>query len=85
VQVRRKARMLSVMHAPRCRTSHAAVDEPPDRDDCLEQLLEAFADIAERDDIHRAAERLAKVQEWIRREAEAAAADPLFAALRLAS
>lgn len=46
---------------------------------CLEQLLAAFTDIADRDDIHQAAERLARVQEWIRREAEAAAADPLFA------
>ncbi|HTZ36734.1 MAG TPA: hypothetical protein VMB84_11955 [Stellaceae bacterium] len=55
------------------------------RADCLEQLLEAFVDIADRDDIHQAAERLARVQEWIRREAERAAADPLFAALRLAS
>ncbi|HYM73159.1 MAG TPA: hypothetical protein VET89_09265 [Stellaceae bacterium] len=55
------------------------------RDECLEQLLEAFADIAERDDIHQAAERLARVQGWIRREAERAAADPIFAALRLAS
>ena len=55
------------------------------RDQCLEQLLEAFADIADRDDIHQAAERLARVQEWITREAEAAAADPIFAVLRLAS
>jgi hypothetical protein len=55
------------------------------RDECLEQLLEAFADIADRDDIHQAAERLSRVQDWIRREAERAAADPIFAALRLAS
>lgn len=55
------------------------------RDQCLEQLLEAFADIADRDDIHQAAERLARVQDWITREAEAAAADPIFAVLRLAS
>jgi len=55
------------------------------RGECLDQLLEAFIDIAERDDIHQAAERLARVQEWITREAEQAAADPIFAALRLAS
>jgi hypothetical protein len=55
------------------------------RGECLEQLLEAFADIADRDDIHQAAERLSRVQDWIRREAERAAADPIFAALRLAS
>lgn len=56
-----------------------------DRAECLEELLEAFVDIADRDDIHQAAERLVRVQDWIRREAEAAAADPIFAALRLAS
>jgi hypothetical protein len=55
------------------------------RSECLEQLLEAFIDIADRDDIHQAAERLVRVQEWITREAEQAAADPIFAALRLAS
>jgi len=57
----------------------------PSREECLEQLLEAFVDIAERDDIHQAAERLVRVQDWISAEAEAAAADPIFAALRLAS
>jgi hypothetical protein len=41
------------------------------RDECLE---------------HQAAERLARVQDWIRREAERAAADPIFdVLLRLAS
>ena len=55
------------------------------RADCLEQLLEAFRDIADRDDIHQAAERLALAQAWIRREAERAAADPIFALIRLAS
>src|ERR1700722_8859224 len=44
--------------------------------DCLEQLLEAFSDIADRDDINQAAERLALVQEWVRREAEQAAKKP---------
>lgn len=52
-----------------------------DRDDCLEQLLLAFRDIADRDDIHQAAERLAAVQQWIHDEAERAAADPIFADL----
>jgi len=46
-----------------------------DQSDCLEQLLLAFRDIADRDDIRRAAERLALVQEWVRREAERAAED----------
>jgi hypothetical protein len=72
------------MRAPRCRAALAA-GPGSTRDECLEQLLEAFVDIADRDDIHQAAERLARVQEWIRQEAEMAAADPIFAALRLAS
>jgi hypothetical protein len=55
------------------------------RDACLEALIEAIADVAERDDIHQAAERLAHVQEWIRQEAERAAADPIFDVLPLAS
>jgi hypothetical protein len=84
-EVRGKERMLSVTRAPRCRVGHTVSKDLLDRSECLGQLLEAFADIADRDDIHQAAERLAKVQEWIRREAEAAAADPIFAALRLAS
>jgi hypothetical protein len=53
--------------------------------ECLEQILEAFRDIADRDDIHQAAARLERVQAWIRRAAELAAADPIFAELRLAS
>jgi hypothetical protein len=53
--------------------------------ECLEQILEAFRDIADRDDIHQAAARLTRVQDWIRRAAELAAADPIFAGLRLAS
>ena len=84
-RVRKNDRVLPVMRAPRCRAGHTASAAMPDRAECLEQLLEAFADIADRDDIHQAAERLARVQDWIRREAEAAAADPIFAALRLAS
>jgi len=55
------------------------------RAECLEQLLEAFRDIADRDDIHHAAERLTLAQAWIRREADRAAADPIFAPIRLAS
>jgi len=57
----------------------------PARADCLEQLLQAFRDIADRDDIHQAASRLALVQEWIRNQAKSAAADPIFADLPLAS
>jgi hypothetical protein len=78
-----------LVRIPGCRA--LPIDEMPlgaavtARDQCLEQLLEAFADIADRDDIHQAAERLARVQEWITREAEAAASDPIFAVLRLAS
>jgi hypothetical protein len=53
--------------------------------ECLEQILEAFRDIADRDDIHQAAARLERVQAWIRRATELAAADPIFAGLRLAS
>lgn len=71
------------MSASRCRATNAALVFS--RAECLEQLLEAFVDIADRDDIHQAADRLARVQDWIKREAEAAAADPIFAALRLAS
>lgn len=48
------------------------------RIDCLEQLLLAFHDIVDRDDIHQAAQRLELVQQWIRDEAERAAADPIF-------
>jgi len=48
------------------------------RNDCLEQILEAFCDIADRDDIHQAAARLRLVQDWIKLEAARAAADPVF-------
>jgi hypothetical protein len=63
------------------------VGEPPivEEAECLEQILEAFRDIADRDDIHQAAARLERVQAWIRRAAELAAADPICAGLRLAS
>jgi hypothetical protein len=74
-----------VIYAPRCRAKTPVSASAAARNECLEQLLEAFADIADRDDIHQAAERLARVQEWIRREADRAAADPIFDAVRLAS
>lgn len=48
------------------------------RAECLIQLLAAVQDIADFDDIHQAAERLDAVQAWIRREARAAAKDPIF-------
>jgi hypothetical protein len=51
--------------------------------ECLEQVLRAFRDIADHDDIHQAARRLALVQDWIRDEALRAAADPIFVDLRL--
>jgi hypothetical protein len=53
------------------------------RADCLEQILQAFRDIADRDDIHQAAHRLALVQQWICKEAECADADEIFHDLRL--
>jgi len=52
--------------------------------ECLEQILAAFRDIAERDDIHQAALRLNLVQAWINREAAKAADDPVFRELELA-
>jgi hypothetical protein len=53
------------------------------RTECLQQILRAFRDIADRDDIHQAADRLARVQNWIQNEANRAAADPIFLDLRL--
>lgn len=55
----------------------------PDKEACLEQILRAFCDIADRDDIHQAAERLRLVQQWIDNEVARAAADPIFAGFRL--
>lgn len=52
------------------------------RAECLEQILCAFFDVADRDDIHQAAECLTLVQRWIENETERAAADPLFANLQ---
>jgi hypothetical protein len=60
------------------RTAGALPGRKQAREGCLEQLLLAFDDIADRDDIHQAAQRLALVQAWIRDEAERAAADPIF-------
>ena len=54
----------------------------PGRAECLEQLLLAFRDIVDRDDIHQAAARLGLVQQWIHAEGNRAAADPIFAELR---
>jgi hypothetical protein len=56
-------------------TAAAAFGKPQ----CLEQLLQAFFDIADRDDIHQAAVRLLLVQQWICDEVARAAADPIFA------
>lgn len=58
----------------------SAASEPlsASRTECLEQILYAFRDIADRDDIHQAAERLALVQQWIETEAARAAADPVL-------
>ena len=70
---------------PICRDDGAMPSRVTSEAECLEQILEAFCDIADRDDIHQAAARLTRVQEWIRRAAELAAADPIFAGLRLAS
>jgi hypothetical protein len=58
--------------------SVAAFDIVRNRTECLIQLLSAFHDIADFDDIHQAAQRLDTVQAWIRREARAAAADLVF-------
>ena len=54
---------------------------PCTREQCLEQILWAFFDIADCDDIHQAAARLDLVQKWIGDEASRAAADPVFADL----
>lgn len=45
--------------------------------DCLEQLLQAVTDI-DRDDNRQAAERLARVQEWIIRQTERAPEKPVL-------
>lgn len=49
-----------------------------DRAECLTQVLNAFRDIADFDDIHQAALRLVRVQDWLRGEALRYAAEPIF-------
>ena len=82
--MRQNKRARAINLVPRC-SAHTPASAPTgSRDECIAQLLDAIADI-DRDDIHQAAECLARVQAWITREAERAAADPIFDALRLAS
>ena len=84
----RRKRLEAVREAansPICRDDGGAPSRVASEAECLEQILEAFRDIADRDDIHQAAARLERVQAWISRAAELAAADPIFAGLRLAS
>jgi|SRR5579859_3298965 len=83
-RVRRNNRARAVTLVPRCGAQAPIPEAASERDEWIEQLLDAIADI-DRDDIHQAAARLAKVQDWIIRETERAAADPIFDALRLAS
>lgn len=83
-RVRQNNRVRAVTLVPRCSAHMPACAPTSGRDQCIEQLLDAIGDL-DRDDIHQAAERLARVQDWIKREAERAAADPIFDALRLAS
>jgi hypothetical protein len=66
-----------------CGLAEASPPTASDKEECLEQILRAFFDIADRDDIHQAAERLRLVQQWIDHEVERAAADPIFAQFRL--
>ena len=82
--MRQNNRTRAVALVPRCNAQTPISEAANDRDEWIEQLLEAITDI-DRDDIHQAAARLAQVQDWIIREAERAAADPIFGALRLAS
>ena len=62
----------------RCRVPTAAPGEPLSCVDCLNLLLLAFCDLADRDDIHQADQRLKSVRRWIRVEAKRAAADAVF-------
>ena len=66
-----------------CAPDNASDPVLASRSECLEQVLQAFHDIADHDDIHQAARRLMLVQDWIRNEALQAAADPIFVDLRL--
>jgi hypothetical protein len=40
------------------------------REECMEQLLEAFMNIADHDDVLQAAERLARVRDWLARKTD---------------
>jgi hypothetical protein len=61
------------------RASTAVPGEPLTRVDCLNLLLLAFCDLADRDDIHEADRRLKLIRRWIHGEARRAAADAIFA------
>lgn len=68
--------------APHCDADNNRLpDAAASRATCLVELLLAFWDLADRDDIHQASRRLDIVQQWIRDEAERAARDPIFADL----
>ena len=82
--MRQSNRARAVALVPRCNAAMPVPAPTDGRDGCIDELLDAIADL-DRDDIHQAAERLARVQAWIIRETERAAADPVFGALRLAS
>jgi hypothetical protein len=69
--------------AGECEVAETTAPAATDKAQCLEQLLRAFLDIADRDDIHQAAERLELVRQWIDAERERAAADPIFSHVRL--
>ena len=81
--VRRQTSSLPRLARERCGRAAVPRRLVETRVECLEQILRAFRDIADYDDIHQAADRLTSVQEWIRYEAERAAADPIFVDLRL--
>jgi hypothetical protein len=66
-----------------CHLAEVTSPAAADRAECLNQILRAFFDIADRDDIHQAAERLRLVQQWIDNEAQRVAADPIFVNFRL--
>lgn len=66
-----------------CDLAEPAAPAVADKAQCLEHILRAFLDIADRDDIHQAAERLELVRQWIDGERERAAADPIFSHVRL--
>jgi hypothetical protein len=79
----RRTSTLPELAADDCNPAGAWLPPTFEREECLEQILRAFRDIADRDDIHQAAERLRLAQRWIDKEAKRAAADPIFAGFRL--